>query len=83
MVHIVAPVAQPTYHSCIIHIVAPVAHKKSMLRQRILGDGRGVEDRFWKYRRSNRPDSQMRVLLVACRELALDYDTFPTICFWT
>ena len=34
--------------------------KKSMLRQRILGDGRGVEDRFWKYRRSNRPDSQMR-----------------------
>ena len=57
--------------------------KKSMLRQRILGDGRGVEDRFWKYRRSNRPDSQMRVLLAACRELALDYDTFPTICFWT
>ena len=54
-----------------------------MLRQRILGDGRGVEDRFWKYRRSNRPDSQVRVLLAACRELALDYDTFPTICFWT
>ena len=27
--------------------------KKSMLRQRILGNGRGVEDRFWKYRRSN------------------------------
>ena len=24
-----------------------------MLRQRILGEGRRVEDRFWKYRRSN------------------------------
>ena len=29
----------------------------------------------------NRPFSQMRALLVACRELALDYDTFPQLLY--
>ena len=27
----------------------------------------------------NRPVSQMRALLAACSELAVDYDTFPTL----
>ena len=36
--------------------------RKSEYRLRVLGDGRGVEARFWKYRRSKRKRARTRVL---------------------
>ena len=30
---------------------------------------------------ANRPVSQMRALLAACRKLAVDYDTFPKLLY--
>ena len=36
--------------------------KKSYIRQQVIGDGKGVEDWFWKYRRSKRKRGSTKVL---------------------